>query len=417
MAHQPPTKAIRSGRLGRLFAAARTGVGAARSVMGGTGAGIETAVERLGELRGLATKAGQMAGLVEANLPPEVRERVAPALARLRAQVARSPYEAIARIVEEDLGAPLRDLFQRFDETPFASASLGQVHDATHLDGRRLAVKVQHPGIREAFTHDLQNVGVLGRIATSWVMPQEGSRAFVTGVQQGFLAELDYQREANNLLVFARLIARDPDIELPALVPERSSPRVLSTTFLRGEPVEVARGFPNATRARQAASVRRFVLSALCDHGTLYADAHAGNFLFREDCTLGVLDFGSVFVFDGARRAAFARWRDTLAERDRPGFGRALAELLEISSRTAAEAIADVQWIAIGGLVRGEAIHGARIREITDAALAMKTTLIRERFALPYFMPFLMRTMLATNALLAALDAPESGPLGRLETV
>jgi predicted unusual protein kinase regulating ubiquinone biosynthesis (AarF/ABC1/UbiB family) len=382
--------------------------------MVGSSAGLEQVVNRLGELRGLGTKVGQMAGLVEASLPPDVREKVGPALARLRAQAARSRYEDIARLVEEDLGAPPEKIFARFDREPFASASLGQVHDAEDRDGRHLAVKVQHPGIREAFENDLSNVGSLGRVATAFVMPSGAGAEFITKVKEGFLAELDYTREARNLEIFARLVTGDPDLDVPAFVPDASSARVLTTTFLRGETVEVARRYPNATRRRQAAAVRRFVLSALADHGVLYADSHAGNFFFREDGTVGVLDFGSVFQFDAGRRAAFGRFRDALAAADRSAFRDAVRQAFEIDNDRVVDAIANVQFLAIGGLVRGEPIGTERVRAITSGAVEMKAKLLGARFTIPSFLPFFMRTMLACNALLAALDAPESGPLGRL---
>lgn len=414
MSDEPKTKALATARLGRLASLARAGLGTARSMVGGSSAGIEAAVERLGELRGLGTKVGQMAGLLEANMSPEIRAKVGPALAKLRAQAARSPYDAIARLVEEELGAPPEELFARFDREPFASASLGQVHDATHRDGRHVAVKVQHPGIREAFTNDLGNVTSIGRVATSFIMPQQDGRAFISGVKDGFLAELDYVREADNTRLFGRLTEGDADIELPLVVDDRSSGRVLTTTFLEGVPVEDARSFDAATRRRQAAAVRRFLLSALMDHGVLYADAHAGNLFFRGDGTIGVLDFGSVFVLDDERRAAFGELRDAATAADRRAFGRAVARVLGLENRIAAEAIADVQWIGIGGLVRGEAIDDAHVRRITSQIAQMKKVLLGQRFALPHFVPFVMRTMLAANALLAALGAEESGPLGRL---
>ena len=355
-----------------------------------------------------------MAGLVEATLPPEVRDKVGPALATLRAQAARSRWEDVAKLVEAELGAPIDSLFLRFEHEPFASASLGQVHEATHLDGRRLAVKVQHPGIEEAFTNDLANVGAIAGMATALMMPRGAGRALVDGVKRGFLAELDYVREGENLEAFARLVARDPELEVPELVRDRSSRRALSTTFLRGETVEVARGYPDATRRTQAAAIRRLLFSALADHGLLYADAHAGNFFFREDATVGVLDFGSVFRFDEAERRAFAALVEAAVASDRAAFGRAVGEVLGLEDGVARDAIAGVLWIALGGLVRGEAIGDDRVREITSAAGAMKARLLGARFTLPSFVPFLMRTIVATNALLAKLGAPESGALGRL---
>ncbi len=275
-------------------------------------------------------------------------------------------------------------------------------------------MKVQHPGIREAFEHDMENVGSIGKVATAFFMPRGQSGDFIGRIQSGFLAELDYEREADNMATFAALIEGDPDLEIPAVALDVSSARVLSTTFLDGVTVDHARAFDADVRRNQAAAVRRVVLSALADHGVLYADAHAGNFFFREDGTVGVLDFGSVFRFDDAQREAFGDLRDAALASDRERFVRAVDAALEIGNRRAAEAIAEVQWIAIGGVIRGEAIGSERVREIVDAAGTMKKQLLMERFKLPYFMPFLMRTMVALNALLSALDAPESGALTTL---
>lgn len=380
----------------------------------GSAGGLESAVERLGELRGIGTKVGQMAGLVEANLSPELRERVGPALARLRAEAARSPYEAIEAVVREDLGASPAELFRSFETTPFASASLGQVHRATDHEGRALAVKVQHPGIDVAFRGDLENVTSLGRIATSFVMPEGQGKPFLEGVKEGFLAELDYEREARNLRLFEALLEGDADLETPRVIAERTSRRVLTTTFLRGAPVEAARGFDGAVRARQAAAVRRLLVSGLADHGLLYADAHAGNFLFREDGTVGVLDFGSVFLFDDARRSAFAAMRDAAAADDRYAFEIAVACAYGVENPVVTHAIANVQWLGFGGLVRGDAIDAEKLRTITETVAETKKKLVGQKFVLPSFMPFVVRSLVATNSLLVALAAPPSGIVGRL---
>src|SRR5262245_22099775 len=111
MTNDRKTAPLEIGRLGRFVSLARAGLGTATSVTFGSGTGIVKVVERLGELRGLGTKVGQMAGLVEANLEPELRTKVGPALAKLRAQAVSSPYETVVKIVEEDLGAPPEALF------------------------------------------------------------------------------------------------------------------------------------------------------------------------------------------------------------------------------------------------------------------------------------------------------------------
>jgi len=411
---RPKLAELATSRLGRFASLARAGLGTASSMAFGSAGGIESAVERLGELRGIGTKVGQMAGLVESTLTPEMRERIGPALARLRAEAACSPYEAVAAIVREDFGKPPEELFATFETTPFASASLGQVHRATHHDGRPLAVKIQHPGIDTAFRGDLANISAFGRVATSFVMPDDQGPKFIAAVTDGFLAELDYVREAENLRLFAGLVARDPSLETPTVADDVSSKRVLSTTFLRGVPVEAARAWDDATRLAIATSIRRFVLSSLADHGVLYADAHAGNFLLRDDGTVGVLDFGSTFRFEEATRLGFAELRDAAATNDRARFGRTIARTYGIGEPRVAEAIAEVQWLGLGGLVRGDKIDPDHVRSIAGRAAELKKKLFGAKFSLPPFLPFFVRTLVATNALMASLDAPKGAVVDAL---
>jgi predicted unusual protein kinase regulating ubiquinone biosynthesis (AarF/ABC1/UbiB family) len=141
---------LTTSRVLRLGSMARAGLGTAGALLRGSAGGLEDAVDRLGELRGFGTKVGQMAGLVEANLPDELRAKVGPALAKLRDQTATSPWESVEALLVAELGAPVDQCFSSFERVPFASASLGQVHRAT-WEGQDVAVKVQHPGIEEAF--------------------------------------------------------------------------------------------------------------------------------------------------------------------------------------------------------------------------------------------------------------------------
>lgn len=401
---------LRTGRLARFASMARAGVGTAVSIARGSTSGLEVAVDRLGELRGLGTKVGQMAGLVEANLPDDMRKTVGPALAKLRDKTATSPYAAVSALVREELGSPPEEAFARFDPKPFASASLGQVHDATTHDGRHVAVKVQHPGIREAFTGDLANVGALGGVATTFLMPEGAGKDFITGVKSGFLAELDYRTEAEHQRRFRAIVAGDADLFVPDVVGDRSTARVLTTEFAEGRAVEHAQGFDDEEKLRLARAVRRFVIGSLIDKGVLYADAHAGNFLFREGEPVTVLDFGSVFdlgpdVRDLYRRVARLSVRPIDAE-----FEAAIGELLRVSDPVLRSAMAGVQHAVFGGLVRGDRIDRSHVRTITERITTLKREFPGRKAAPPFFMPFVMRTLLASNALLSALEAPALGP-------
>lgn len=406
--------AVKTGRLGRLASMARAGMGTITSLTLGGSGGIEQAVTRLGELRGLGTKVGQMAGVLEAHLEPELRQKVGPMLAQLRASAAQSPYESIRAIITEDFGRPPEELFVTFEKEPFASASLGQVHRAEYPEGTQLAVKVQHPGIFEAFENDLINVAGIGRVATSFIMPDKASREFLDGVKSGFLQELDYVKEAENLQYFARLVSNDKILVVPNVINERSSKRVLSTTMITGVAVEAARHFALPVKQAQAAAVRRLVISSWVDHGVLYADTHPGNFLFNADGTLGVLDFGSVIRFDETQRQRFVQLK-AAATQTIENFVEAVDHVYQVKNYDVAKAIAAVQWLGFGGLVRGDNIDDNRVRDIMAAAKIMRKTILGARFELPYFMPFVVRALVATNVLLATLHAGEGDVVSSLD--
>src|SRR5215471_11242482 len=186
------------GRLRRLARLARIGTetGATILLSRDPAAAAEHAAEALGALRGLATKVGQMASYVD-GLVPESHEAVfEEALKELRNGAPRSPPEAIRRVVESELGAPIDLLFEQWEDEPFASASIGQVHMARLHDGRRVAVKVQHPGIEQAVENDLANGAVLSRFASLLAPSGLESDRLYAEVAEHFRGELDYAREA-----------------------------------------------------------------------------------------------------------------------------------------------------------------------------------------------------------------------------
>src|SRR5207248_7174899 len=116
-------------------------------------------VKVLGGMRGAAMKVGQTLSAVDLGLvPEEVRPEFQEILATLQHSARPVPFRAIRKVIEDDLGEPMRSVFAEFDEDPIAAASIGQVHRAVLPDERAVAVKVQYPGIAEAVHADMQNL-------------------------------------------------------------------------------------------------------------------------------------------------------------------------------------------------------------------------------------------------------------------
>jgi len=227
---------IPEGRVGRFVRLAGLGARTSASLLfskNGEGA-AERAAEVLGTLRGVAAKVGQMASYVDGVVPEGQREAYEHALRKLREHAPTSTSADIRALVERELGAPIAELFQDWEDEPVASASIGQVHRARLPDGRVVAVKVQHSGIANAIESDLQNVGMLEAVIGSVVGKTFNSRGVLEEVKTRFREELDYRLEARRQREFAQIFQGDPQIFVPAVIAERSSTRVLTSEFVVG---------------------------------------------------------------------------------------------------------------------------------------------------------------------------------------
>ena len=297
------------GRFGRLARMASLGVrtGASLLLSDDGDAAAKQALEVLGSLRGLAAKVGQMASYVDGMVPDAHRDAYESALRTLRTAAPTSSPEAIRALVEDELKAPIDQLFAAWDDAPFASASIGQVHRATLHDGMEVAVKVQHPGIERAVESDLKNASSVEAMVSTF-----GPRALETGrafdeIATRFREELDYALEAERQGTFARLHAGDPHVRIPAVIADRSSRRVLTSEFVRGLSLEEAAACGESDRRAWAETLWRYVFKGTLVGEIFNADPHPGNYLFGEDGRVTFLDFGCVQVLqgehlDGARK-------------------------------------------------------------------------------------------------------------------
>lgn len=286
---------VPKGRLGRLARLASMGLRtSAKHVTGQKVDGAKAMAETLGSLRGLAAKVGQMASYVDGVLPDAHSETYASALSSLRSHTPRSSAVEIRRTLEEELDAPVEELFATWDDEPFASASIGQVHRATLHDGRKVAVKVQHPGVVSAIEADLSNASVLERFLGPMGLHKFDSKAIFATIKARFLEELDYLNEAKRTEQFAALFANDPDIRVPKVIRARSGRHVITTEFIEGRPFDEVFEADDAERRRVAEILWRFVYRSILVGGIFNADPHPGNYLLQPDGRIAVLDFGCV---------------------------------------------------------------------------------------------------------------------------
>ncbi len=298
------THKVPQSRLARLAHLARAGARTGVSMLKRGDAELDAvrAAAILGQLRGLATKLGQMISYVDGVVPPEHREAYERGMARLQASTPQSSPDEIRALLLSELGRPLEELFDAWEDQPIASASIGQVHRATLHDGRRVAVKVQHPGIADAIEADLSNARLMEMAFAMLGGRKFESKRLLAELRERFREELDYSLEARRQTIFRQIHGDDPEIVIPEVIASHSTSRVLTTTFIEGHPFAWAAEAPPELRRRYAEILWRFVYRANLVGGLFNADPHPGNYLFLEDGRVAFLDFGCVQPIPEDRR-------------------------------------------------------------------------------------------------------------------
>lgn len=251
----------------------------------------------LGELKGGAMKMGQALSVMEAAIPEQFAGPYREALTKLQKDAPPLPANKVHRVLDAQLGTAWRQRFQSFDDTPVASASIGQVHKAVWSDGRQVAVKIQYPGADEALRADLKS---MQRMVS--VLKQLTPGADVQGVVDELITrtemELDYRLEASNQRTFAKAYHNHPHFVVPHVV--ASAPKVVIQEWLEGVPMsEIIRSGTTKERDLLGLRLAEFTFDAPRRLEMMHGDAHPGNFMLLADGRMGVIDFGAVAPLPG----------------------------------------------------------------------------------------------------------------------
>jgi predicted unusual protein kinase regulating ubiquinone biosynthesis (AarF/ABC1/UbiB family) len=305
----------------------------------------------LGEMKGAAMKMGQLASFVDTEfLPPEYAEIYQEQLAKLRTSAPAMPWEKVRKVLDEEyLGEPIDELFAEFEQEAFAAASIGQVHRATLHDGRAVAVKIQYPGVAEALEADLQNAGMIMRLARA-VAPGLDAKAVAEELRLRVMEELDYEYEAQSQRTFARAYRDHPFIYVPDVLTRLSRRRVLVTEYLDGLQFEDVKELPKSDRDRFGEIVFRFSFGSIYHLQHFNADPHPGNYVLMHDDRVAFLDFGMTKRLDREQIELEQRAVDAAARRDPEALRMALHDLgfVKNPSKFDAERLMD-HVMAVGG--------------------------------------------------------------------
>ena len=301
----PTSRVGRTARVGRLAAgqavrqAGTRAANVARSKEGRQSAlerrqieAAEQIVAALGTMKGAAMKVGQVLSFLDIGLvPEEYRDEFQRKLGALRDAAPTVTFKDMRKVIEQELDAPLDEEFDDFDEQPIAAASIGQVYKARLRDGRSVAVKVQYPGVAQAVRADMQNLGLILRLAKR-IAPGMDPKAIGEEIRNRIEEELDYELEAQNQRALARLFRGHPFIVVPDVVTSLSRERVLVSEFVQGKGFEELKGLPQDERDRVGEILFRFYFGCLYRHHQFSGDPHPGNSMLLEDGRMAFLDFG-----------------------------------------------------------------------------------------------------------------------------
>ncbi len=266
-----------------------------------TPANAHKLTEHLSEMRGAAMKVGQLLSMDSGHL---LSPQLSSILAQLREDAHQMPLGQVAEVLEEAWGSGWDSKFSRFSFTPLAAASIGQVHEAQLKDGRRLAVKIQYPGIRRSIDSDVDNVAALLRLSSA--IPAEID--FTPLLEEAKLqlhSEADYLQEATAIAHYSRELGEDPRYETMDVIDSLTTREVLTMSFLDGKPIESLAEAPAANRNKVAAALLELALREVFDWGLVQTDPNFANYLYQpETGRIQLLDFGATRIYAAKRQAA-----------------------------------------------------------------------------------------------------------------
>jgi predicted unusual protein kinase regulating ubiquinone biosynthesis (AarF/ABC1/UbiB family) len=362
----------------------------------------------LGELKGGAMKVGQALSVMEAAIPDEFGEPYREALTKLQKDAPPLPAAKVHRVLDAQLGTKWRQRFSDFDDTPVASASIGQVHKAMWSDGREVAVKIQYPGADEALRADLKTMQRMAGMLKQLV-PGADVQGVVDELVSRTEMELDYRLEANNQRAFAKAYQDHPHLMVPHIV--ASAPKVVIQEWIDGVPMsEIIRNGAVEHRDLMGTRLAELTFDAPRRLEMMHGDAHPGNFMLLADGRMGVIDFGAVAPLPGGfpielgmtiRLAREKQYDLLLPTMEKAGF---IQKGQQVSVRDIDEMVRQyVEPIEV------EIFHYTRkwLQRMTTAQIDRSVSQIRtaRRLDLPAKLALPLRVIASVGAILCQLDA------------
>ncbi len=305
----PSDEANRLGGRLKRYAAVGTNVGGVAARLAGAklfgtsrdhGKEAEHLRIALGGLKGPLMKVAQLLASIPDALPPEYTAE----LMQLQANAPAMGWPFVRRRMAAELGADWQSKFESFGRDAAAAASLGQVHRATSLNGKKLACKLQYPEMQSAVEADLQQLKLIFAIHRR-MDPVIDTSQIVEEIGARLREELDYEREASHIRLYAHMLKTIPSIIVPEIFAEISTSRLLTMSWLEGRPLLDFKGSSLEPRNSIAENMFKAWWLPFCRFGVIHGDPHLGNYTVRTNKSgdpqgINLLDYGCIRIFPAA---------------------------------------------------------------------------------------------------------------------
>ena len=298
--------------------------------------------------------------------------RLADELTKLQSNVRADPFDAVRSIVETELGQPIHELFTEFEETPIASASIGQVHRARLKSGEQVVVKVQHEKIESTIQNDLDLLGGVAQLAERFdEFKPYRPVSLAAEMARTLRRELDFGREERNLQQFEAMFSKDPRVRVPKPISELCTSRVLTMEYLEGLKLGeraqlLAAGFDLEEIAHRGAGL---YLKMIFKDGFYHADPHPGNIVLLPGNVIGLLDFGMVGRINERLREDIEEMLSSIVNRDVPMLTTIIKRIgavpFDLDEGALANDVADFVGIYAGQALNQFDVSGA-LRDMTE---------------------------------------------------
>ena len=272
-------------------------------------------VEAMGILKGAAMKVGQSVAVLadSMDLPEEISQK----FSRLHDRAEAVPFTTIEQVLNEEYKGKQYEIFSRIDPEPLGTASLAQAHAAWLKDGRSVVIKILHRGVEVSVDTDLaalKTILITGRFLKR---SREEIDTIFDEIKLRLREELDYENEAENLRRFHAFFKDREDVVIPYPMSEISTKRVLVMERVRGKNLDdFLVTASDESRQKAGDTLVSLFHEMVYVFRALHADPHGGNFLFREDGSIGLLDFGCVKILDSTFLDCYAKLGNALVDEE-----------------------------------------------------------------------------------------------------